>query len=366
MNIPFAKPCIDSYINKEFLNKVNRVLSSGKITNDEKVIAFEDGVKDYLKVKNAVAVSSCTSGLILTQKLLGFSGKEILIPSFTFSATPISSFWNNCKIKFIDCDRETFNISIDDLQNKISKNTGGIIPVHIFGNPCEVKAISEIAEDYKVPVIYDAAHALGSVYHGKSVGGFGDAEVFSFSPTKIITTMEGGVISTDNMFLASGLRKARCYGNHEDYQVDMAGLNARLNEVSALLGLEMLGDIDTIISNRNCYADLYKKRLNGVRGVSFQRTEDKCVQSFKDFAILINAEEFGMSRDDLADVLLSKGIGVKKYFNPPCHRLRLFWNHFGELPNTDFVSDNVLCLPIYNYMDEDVINRVCDVIKSIQ
>lgn len=365
--LPIIRPPLYRYATKEFLGTIEGILKSGMVTNAAYVARLEEAINNFLGVKNTVAMSSCTSGLILAQKLLGMSNKEVLVPSFTFAATPISTNWNNIKIKFTDCDRDTFNISVDDIQEKVTRDTAGIIGVHIYGNPCDIKGISEIAEDHKLKVIYDSAHGFGASYDGKMVGNFGDVEIFSCSPTKLFITMEGGILTTPDPALAKDLKDGRNYGNLPDYQVDFAGLNARMNEVSAALGMEMLRDIDEIVKNRNSYALSYEKALKKIPGVSFQKTQEKSVHAFKDFGILIHPEKFGMNRDKLEQALAKENINTKKYFYPPTHKLRLYKEYNSlDLPNTNYVSENVLCLPIYSFMEEAQITGVAGAIKNIQ
>lgn len=363
--VPIVKPPLYKYTRQDLLHKIKEILDSGMVTNHIYVAELERKLAKYLQVKEAVGLASCTSGLILSLQLLDLRNKEVLLPSFTFSATAHAAYWNNCKIVFVDCDRETFNISIKDLEQKISDEVAGIIGVHIFGNPCEIDALERIARERNIKLIFDSAHALGAQYEGRKIGNFGDAEVFSCSPTKLFITIEGGVVSTNNPDLAEKLAVAGNYGSYPDYTCEIPGLSARMTEINAVLGLEMLNDIDEMVANRNRYAGLYRTYLSEIPGIKFQETTKNSVCTYKDFAIVIDSDEFGIDRDLLYDVLNKENIISRKYFSPAVHQLKAYSNSKSELSNTNFLSKNVLCLPIYSYMDKKLIENVCLAIQRI-
>lgn len=364
--IPIARPPLSRYTTERFMGKLKEILDSGQITNGDSVSEFERRVASLLGVKHAVALSSCTSGLILTMQLLGLAGKEVLMPTFTFAATAHAAYWNKCRVVFVDSDPETFDISISDLKSRISPHTAGIIGVHVFGNPCEAEALAEVAREHKLRLVLDAAHGLGTSLRGRRIGGFGDAEVFSCSPTKIVTTLDGGIVSTNNPALARELGTARNYGVYPDYTCAVPGLSARMSEIGATLGQAMLSDIDEMVSNRNSYADRYRCGLKEVPGIRFQKTTPGGVHGYKDFAIVVEPGEFGIGRDLLAKALELEGIATKKYFSPLCHELKPFKRHARTgLASAESLSKNVLCLPMYSYMDMALINRICLAIMRI-
>ena len=363
--VPIVSPPLNKYNDTAFLNRIKEILDSGMVTNYEEVKKFEKMVENYLKVNNAVAVSSCTSGLILTLQSLGIREKEVVIPAFTFLATAHAAYWNRCKITFVDIDPSTLNISINDLQEKISKKTAAIIPVHIYGNPCNIKALEELANDYNAKLIFDSAHAFGASYNGEKVGNFGEAEVFSCSPTKLLITMEGGIVTTNDHKLADNIKLARNYGNVQDNECLLPGLNARMTEINAFLGQRMLEDIDKIVENRNKYAEIYQKNLSRLPGIKFQKITEKATHSYKDFCIIIDPIEFGLNRDILAEALAEENIMTKKYFYPPVHKISAYKDNSVNLPITEFVSSNVLSLPIYSFMDKEMINKICLAIERI-
>lgn len=348
------------------MHSLKRILDSGQVTSNTVVSDFEGEVASFLGVSEVVAVSSCTSGLILTMQLLGLRDVEVLMPTFTFAATAHAAYWNRCSIVFVDSDPRTFNVSVDDLVRKISKRTAGILVTHVFGNPCEMDLIEQVAREHNLKLICDAAHGFGTSFEGKRIGGFGDAEIFSCSPTKILTTLEGGLISTKNRELAQELRAARNYGVSLDYTCDIPGLNARMTEIGAALGREILKDIEEVFNNRNKYARLYRRLLGAVPGLGFQWVTPKAVHGFKDFAVLVNPSQFGIGRDLLALALEKEGIATKKYFSPLVHQLAAYRNSRSEdLPNAERLSSQVICLPLFSYMREETIERICKAVMRI-
>jgi dTDP-4-amino-4,6-dideoxygalactose transaminase len=364
--VSIIKPPLYRYTKTKFLKKIKTILDSGLVTNGVYVENLENRIQDYLKVNSAVALSSCTSGLILAMRLLGLRNKEVLLPSFTFSATALACCWNNCKSVLVDCDRETFNISPEDIRKKISKKTAAIIGVHVFGNPCDIKKLRHIAQEYKIKIIYDSAHGFGASVGIVKIGNFGDAEIFSCSPTKLLITAEGGIVTTNNQDLARELKLARNYGNKPDYTCAMPGLSARMTEINALIGLEMLKEMDIIVKNRNRYARLYRDFLAHLPGISFQKTAPSAVHAYKDFAIVIDSNKFGIKRDLLYEALNKENIMTRKYFHPAVHQLKAFAKFKNNsLPNTAYLSENVLCLPIYSYMDEGTIKDISFAIERI-
>lgn len=362
--IPIIKPPLYNYATDSLISKIRNILESGMVTNDKQVQEFENKIKNYIGVKNTVCLSSCTSGLILTLKALGVQKKEVIIPSFTFLATGHTAHWNNCKIKFVDIDPKTFNISIEDLEDKITKDTAAVLPVHIYGNPCDVKQIEDICEEYDSKLVFDSAHGFGASYKGEKVGNFGDAEVFSCSPTKLLITLEGGIVTTNNTELYDNLKLSRNYGNTYDNDCDDPGLNARMTEINAAVGLELLGDIEKLVENRNNYARIYKKNLSKLPGITFQQVTKGANHAYKDFVIIVDKSEFGMDRNKLQASLNEENIMTKKYFHPPLHQIKAFKVNLS-LPVSENISENVLALPMYSFMDEELIERICYAIKRI-
>jgi dTDP-4-amino-4,6-dideoxygalactose transaminase len=347
----------------EFLRDVQRILRSRQLTNAAFVREFESAAAAYLSVPHCVAVSSCTTGLVLTLRALGLQG-EVILPSFTFHATAHSVVWNGLKPVFADCDPDTFCIHPQAVQALFTPKTAAILGVHLFGNPASVMELEDIATRGKAHLIFDAAHAFGSKVDGRHIGTFGTAEVFSFSPTKLLVAGEGGLIATRDAVLARRLRAARNYGDAGNYDPELIGLNARMSEFHAALALRGLDGLDARIERRNQIRLHYLRRLEPVPGLGFQQIRPGNRSACKDFGVFVDETAFGSSREWLFDALQKENIEVRRYFWPPVHRQKLFralWD--GQpLPVTDRISDRVLNLPIYSSLRDEDVDKVCDAV----
>ena len=237
MIIDFNKPTMPNY--NQLQSKIMQLYSTGMITNSTLVKKLEAEVADKLETENVIGVSCCTSGLMLALKCLGLRGK-VALPSFTFFASAHAIVWNGLDPVFVDIDPVTLNISIDSLRAAIKEDDGicAVLPVHVFGNPCNVDGLADLADEFGLSLVYDSAHGMGARVGDRWVGNFGDAEVFSLSPTKLVVAGEGGIITVGDDELAEKLRSARDYGNTGDYDPAIIGLNARMSEFHAALAVE--------------------------------------------------------------------------------------------------------------------------------
>ncbi|MEE2708984.1 MAG: DegT/DnrJ/EryC1/StrS family aminotransferase [Gemmatimonadota bacterium] len=343
------------------------ILSSGMVTKGAYLQKFEQAIGDHLNVKHAVGVSSCTSGLMLSYQALGLTG-EVIVPSFTFMATVSALVWANLKPVYVDVDRDTTNILPEAIEGAITSDTSAIVAVHNFGNPAEIDALEQIARQNRLNLVFDAAHGFGARYRGKPVGGQGDAHVYSLSPTKLLIAGEGGVVATDDDELAEHVRMGREYGNSGAYDSAFAGMNARLSEFNALLGLRSLDMLEQAAARRNEVVALYHRELGNLPGIGFQKvdTENRC--SYKDFSITVDPDAFGMSRNELAESLAAANIDSRKYYDPPVHRqqaYRQFVSPDRPLPHTEWLSDHSLSLPVWSHMDEEIVLGICEAVHRI-
>jgi dTDP-4-amino-4,6-dideoxygalactose transaminase len=298
-------------------------------------------------------------------RALGLTG-DVIVPSFTFFATGHAIRWNELRPVLADCDRRTWNVDIGDIESKITPQTSAIVAVHMYGNPNDVGALERLAARHGLRLIFDAAHAFGSKRGGVPVGQFGDAEVFSFSPTKLLVAGEGGLVATNDALLAQNLRVMRNYGDNGSYDPEWIGLNARMPEFNAALALAGLPLVEAKVARRNEIARLYTERLAGLPGLRFQAVDPSDVHTFKDYSIHVTREEFGVNRDELAAALLAENIETKKYFYPPLHKQK----HYKQFKNidlaaTDFVAENILSLPIYEALPNETIERIVESIHRI-
>ena len=347
----------------EFLRDIEAILASRQLTNGGRVRELEEAAAAFLGVPHCVAVASCTSGLMLTLRALGLKG-EVILPSFTLHATAHSIVWNGLKPVFADCDPETFCVNPEAVCAQLTRHTAAILAVHIYGHPVDIGALEAIGREHGIPLILDAAHAFGSEFHGKRIGSFGTAEIFSFSPTKLLVAGEGGLVATRDRALARLLRAGRNYGDPGSYDPEVVGLNARMSEFHAALACRGLDSIEERIVRRNQICLYYERRLKSVPGLRFQAIRPGCRSTCKDFPVLVDPAPFGGPRNWLFEALQRENVEVKRYFWPPVHRQKLYqelWD--GQpLPVTDLVSDSVLCLPIYSSLSDASVEKVCGAI----
>jgi dTDP-4-amino-4,6-dideoxygalactose transaminase len=351
----------------KFLEEVRGILASKQLTNGAYVRKFEEATAEYLTVAQCVAVSSCTAGLLLVLKALDLRG-EVILPSFTFHATAHAVVWNGLTPMFADCDAKTFCLAPEAVRAQVSSRTAAILAVHLFGNPAAVEELEEIAAGLEIPLVFDAAHAFGSSAGGKHVGGFGTAEVFSFSPTKLVVAGEGGLVATRDAGLAERLRAARNYGDAGNYDPEILGVNARMSEINAAMALHGLTGLEARIERRNEIRRRYELNLRDVAGLRFQEVSEGGRSTFKDFSVIVDEREFGHSRDWLVELLQRENIGARRYFSPPVHRQKLYralWDG-RPLPVTDMVSDGVVSLPIYSSLTDESVDKVSEVIRRAQ
>jgi dTDP-4-amino-4,6-dideoxygalactose transaminase/lipopolysaccharide/colanic/teichoic acid biosynthesis glycosyltransferase len=341
---------------------------TGLITNANLVARLEAAVAGRLGVKHCVAVSSCTSGLMMVLRALGLTG-EVILPSFTFFATGHALRWNGLQPVFADCDASTWNVDPADVERKITPHTSAILAVHLYGNPCDVSALERLAARHRLRLIFDAAHGFGSEYQGRPVGQFGDAEVFSLSPTKLLVAGEGGLVTTNDASIARAIRYMRNYGDLGAYDPLWLGLNARMSEFNASLALAGLPLVDAKVERRNHIANLYTRLLAPLRGLRLQKVVPGDLCAYKDFSILIQSELLGLSRDFLANALLRENIETKKYFYPPLHQQALYREFCNAATNglhrTNAIAGGVLSLPNYEMLGDKAIENISRAIQRI-
>lgn len=331
----------------------------GVLTNGPLVRQFEEQAAMRLGTAHAVAVSSCTSGLMLVLQALELKGR-VLVPSFTFSASAHAIVWNGLSPVFAECDPTSFQLDLDDTNRRLG-DVSAIMATHVFGAPCPAEQLEVLAAKHHIPVIFDAAHGFGSTRNGRPVGGFGSAEIFSLSPTKVLVAGEGGIVTTNDDALAQAIRLGRDYGNPGDYNTRFAGLNARMSEIHAAIALMSLEDLDDHLATRRALARRYDTVADQLPGVNPQAVAPTDRSTYKDYTVRIDEETFGLDRDQVVAGLRAEGIETRCYFSPPVHRQQTY-SHLGgdHLPVTDHTAARVVSLPIYRSLSLDSIERVGD------
>jgi dTDP-4-amino-4,6-dideoxygalactose transaminase len=362
----FIRPVLPSF--ETAIGSYRTAYNNGLITNADLVAQFEAAVAEYLGVRHCIAVSSCTTGLMMVLRALCLIG-EVILPSFTFFATGHAVRWNGLQPVFADCNPDTWNVDLADVESRISERTSAILALHLYGNPSDVDGLTRIASRHGLKLIFDAAHAFGSQYRGHRVGQFGDAEVFSLSPTKLLVAGEGGLVTTNDAILARAIRGMRNYGDTGAYDPEWLGMNARMAEFNAALGLAGLPMVNEKVRRRNQIADMYTALLCDLPGLRFQQVHPADVHTYKDYSIHVTPEQFGLSRDELAEGLLAENIETKKYFYPPMHMQKLYKSFHGpsrkNLAQTEYVTSGILSLPIYESLPDSTIESVTVAIRRL-
>jgi dTDP-4-amino-4,6-dideoxygalactose transaminase len=365
--LPLARPELADP--DRLTEELGKVVRGSVLTNGARVRELEGRVEEYLAVRHAIAVSSCTAGLMLAFRAGGLVSGDVVLPSFTFAATAHSVAWNGLRTVFADVDPLTLTLSPEVVRRAIGVRTSAILATHTFGTPCETEGLESAAAEAGIRLFFDAAHAFGSRRQGKPVGGFGDAEVFSLTPTKPLIAGEGGIIATNDTALAEALRLGRDYAKEPDYDFRFVGLNARMSELHATVALASLEGLEERIETRNRLAEDYRKLLSSVPGISFPEVTDGDRSTYKDFTILIDPDRFGTSAAEVARALEAEGIETRRYYSPPVHRTRAYRAAAGvngDLPVTDRASARVLTLPLFESMREEHLAGVAGAIARIQ
>jgi dTDP-4-amino-4,6-dideoxygalactose transaminase len=337
----------------------------GMLTNGPLVRQFEAEVAARLGVPHVVAVASCTAGLMLVYQALSRPGTAAVMPSFTFSATAHAARWAGAVPRFADCDVSTCQLDVADAKGRLD-GASVLVGTHVFGAPCTPEEVEELGRSAGVPVVFDAAHGFGATRGGRPLGTFGDAEVFSLSPTKPMTSGEGGIVATRDAALAERVRLGVDYGNPGDYDTRFAGLNARMSELHAAVGLESLVDLDEHLAVRRALADRYRVALAGIPGVTPQAVDPGDASTYKDFTVIVDESAFGLDRDTVARALKAEGIDTRPYFHPAVHRQEAYADLApADLPRTDWLADRVISLPLWRAMPPTAVSTIADVLGNL-
>lgn len=356
--LPFARPTFEDP--ERIMSDVAASLESGIVTNGPRVAELEERAARLFGVDHCIAVASCTLGLMLVTQALAENGAAVA-PSFTFSATAHALAWNGLQPEFVDCDPNTWCLRAEDIPDHATF----VIGVHVSGVPCDVEALQRRSDQVGATLIFDAAHGAGSLVTSgdrlRPLGGFGRAEVFSLTPTKVLSGSEGGLVTTDDPDLASRIRTARDYGNPGDYDTRFVGLNARLSELNAAAALASIDHLESRVSHRNEVARLYQRRLGELPGIGYQQVPEGARSSYKDFTILVDGEAFGASRGAVVDALAAEGVPTRPYYSPPVHR-QTAYAHLPprQLPVTDRLARQVISLPIWSHLPLETVDRIAE------
>jgi dTDP-4-amino-4,6-dideoxygalactose transaminase len=331
--------------------------------NGQLVQDLEQRLCNYLGVKHCIPVCNATIGLQVACHALGLKG-DVLVPAFTFVATPHSVHWEGLNPVLVDINPTTHLMDPDSVESLITPQTSAILGVHAWGRACYPERLQKIAEHHGLELYFDAAHAFGCSHAGKMIGNFGRCEVFSFHATKFFNTFEGGAIATNDDELAAKIRLMINFGFTGMDSVAHLGTNAKMSEIHAAMGLSCLGVVDEIVATNRRHFDHYRRKLSTIPGIRFCDYDDVDDTNYQYVVIEIDEKGAGISRDSLMQDLHAKGIMVRRYFYPGCHRLEPYASDYPDpylrLPNTEIVSEKVLILPTGTGVTDDDVGRVCN------
>jgi dTDP-4-amino-4,6-dideoxygalactose transaminase len=366
--MPIIRTTLPSFADFERL--VRPAWDGGLVTTGPLVREFEQEVCRRTGAPYAVAMSSCTAGLMLAARAMELpAGAEVIMPSFTFAATAQALAWNNLVPVFCECLPDSLTLDPEDVERNLSSRTAAICAVYVYGCPPDIDDLLDVGTRHGVPVYFDSAQGLGAAYRGRKAGTFGRCEIFSLSPTKVATAVEGGMVCTADAQLADRLRAMRDYGKDPDGEsMVYLGLSARLSELHAAVGLLSLERLDGLMKARHELIEQYAARLGSLPGCRVQ-TVPKDRTSTGNYFVLFIGDGARTSRDEVRAHLKSGGIQTKRYFYPPVHEQPLFGRvpcrHSDRLQRTYAASREALALPLYSHMTPEQLDTVCQVIEQV-
>jgi dTDP-4-amino-4,6-dideoxygalactose transaminase len=352
-----------------FMERIDQILDSKWLTNGGPYVQeFERRIADLTQVKHCIAICNATVALEILIRALDLSG-EVIVPSFTFVATANALQWQEITPVFCDLDPRTHTLDPNQVEQMITPRTTGIVGVHLWGHACDVESLTEIAARRGLKLIFDSAHAFGCSYHGRMIGAFGNAEVFSFHATKIVNSLEGGAVVTNDDELARKIRLMKNFGFTSYDQTSYIGINGKMNEVAAAMGLTNLESLDDFIAvNRRNY-ELYARELAGLEGIALLSCLDGEKWNYQYVVLDIDESRTIVTRDELIEILHRENVLARRYFYPGCHRMEPYRSAFPEaglrLPETERLANRVLCLPTGTAVEENQISIISGILRLV-
>lgn len=352
---------------EEFTDLLKQIWDNKILTNNGPFHQqFEQALADYLGVKYISVFTNGTLALMTALQALRITGEVITTP-FSFVATTHSLWWNNIKPVFADIESDYFNLDPEKVEAAITPQTTAIMPVHVYGNPCNVKRFQQIADTYGLKLIYDAAHAFGVKINGNSILNYGDLSILSFHATKVFNTIEGGAIISPDEKTKKRIDFLKNFGFADETTVIAPGINAKMNEVQSAYGLLQLKYVDGYLEKRKKIATIYREQLNGINGITFLEDIKGVDHSYSYFPILVNKDKYGTARDELYEKLKENNIYGRRYFYPlisqfPTYR-GLSSSKPENLPVATKVADQVICLPIFPNLEQEQLEKIIETIR---
>ena len=351
---------------EEYCEMIKPLFESRYITNDGVYHEeLEEKIKEYLNVSNVTLFTNGHLSLENAIQVLGLKG-EIITTPFTFISTTHAIKRSGCEPVFCDINYDDYTMDVSKIESLITDKTCAIVPVHVYGNACNVEEIEKLAKKYNLKVIYDAAHAFGVKYKGNSIANYGDISMFSFHATKVFNTIEGGACIYKDDSLKKKLIYLKNFGINTDpkvEEVEYYGGNAKMNEFQAAMGLCNLKYLDSNIAKRKELILKYRELLSKVKGIKLSIVQDNVESNYSYFPIVV-LDDYGISRDELIKVLNTYNIYPRKYFYPISNELELYKNCKGDTPIAKDISERVMTLPLYPDLGINNVEKICDIIAK--
>ena len=352
---------------EEYVEEIRDIWDSHWLTNmGEKHKNLQQQLKDYMKVENVELLTNGHMALELTMQAMNLQGEVITSP-FTFASTTHAIVRNGLIPVFCDVNPIDFTIDVTKLESLITDKTCAIVPVHVYGNICNVEEIDRIAHKYGLKVIYDAAHTFGEEYKGCGIGTFGDASCFSFHATKVFNTIEGGAACYKDELLGQRLYNLKNFGIRGPEDVESVGANAKMNEFQAAMGLCNLRHVEREIEKRKKVVERYRERLEGIKGIQLNRIQDNVKSNYAYFPVIFDEKLFGHSRNEVFDKLAENNIMARKYFYPLTNTFDCYHGQYdvSKTPTALYLSKRVLTLPLYADLSIEDVDRISDIIVGM-
>lgn len=352
---------------ERLMERINDMLDRHWFTNNGPYVQeFEQRLAQYTGVKHAIAMTNATIAQEIAVRAAGIRG-EVIIPSFTFVATAHALQWQEITPVFCDVAPGTHHLDPERVEAMITPRTTAILGVHVWGAPCDIDALSEIAERRGLHLMFDAAHAIGCSYKGEMIGKFGEAEIVSFHATKFLNSFEGGAVLTNNDALADRIRYMRNFGFAGVDRVDYVGTNGKMSEVAAAMGVSSLESIEDFIAVNNNNYLTYQAGLANLPGVKLFAYDQTQRNNFQYVILEIDEAQTGISRDQLVKILHAENVLARRYFYPGCHQMepyRSYYPHAGLLlPETEKLTQRVMSLPTGTAVDEAAVKTICGILE---
>ena len=361
-----TQPSIPSL--SEYEKELEDIWNSKWLTNmGQKHKELQEGLKGYLQAPMVELFTNGHMALELSLQAMNLEGEVITTP-FTFVSTTHAIVRNGLKPVFCDIRFDDYTIDVDKIEDLITDRTCAIVPVHVYGNICDVERIEEIAHKHDLKVLYDAAHAFGVEYKGRGIANYGDASCFSFHATKVFNTIEGGATVFKDENYGLDLYRLKNFGIRDEETVDAIGANAKMNEFCAAMGLCNLRHIEESIDKRKNLVERYRELLSDVPGIKLNKVQDDVKPNYSYFPIYVDSDVFGKTRDDIYEELKRNNIIARKYFYPITNSFDCYKNEYdvADTPVAYQVSKGILTLPLYAELEIEVVDKICEIIRNLK